>query len=257
MKNTEDSQVGEQADGMESPQTGQQAKGVEAVERALTVLNAFGSVGESMLSLHQLGEITGLYKSTILRLAVSLERFDYLRRGDDGRFFLGPACMRLSAMRASTVFSDALLQRTVKFLAEQSGETSSYYVADGPGRVCVFRENSAHSIRHHLEIGQRLPLERGAAGLVLMAFSGAPGPRMDQIRSEGMSVSIGEREPDAAGISAPVFDAAGTLLGALTISGIRSRFTSAAIDNFRNLMRRAVEELDREFGRPAGARTLR
>jgi len=233
---------------------GADAKGVDAVERALTILNAFGSTGKTSLSLHELAEATGFYKSTILRLAVSLERFAYLRRREDGRFQPGPACAALAAMQVAAVDKAELLQRTVKHLAQESGETSSYYVAEGDGRVCVFRENSAHSIRHHLEIGQRLPLERGAAGLVLSAFAGKPGARMDQVRAEGLSTSIGEREPDAAGVSAPVFDTTGRVMGALTISGLRSRFTPAAIRRYRRLMQDAVDNLDREFGLAPGAR---
>ena len=230
------------------------AGGVEAVDRALTILNAFDASGKSSLSLHELAEITGFYKSTILRLAASLERFAYLRRKDDGRFQLGPACARLAALQSAAVDKGELLQHAVKFLAQHSGETSSYYVREGTGRVCVFRENSARAVRHHVEIGDRLPLDRGAAGLALLAFAGEKGRRFDTIRAEGMSVSIGEREPDAAGISAPVFDADGTVLGALTISGVVTRFTPEAVAGFSAVMRQAVADLDREFGVPVGVR---
>ena len=47
------------------------ANGVAAVERALSVLGAFRD-GDASLSLHELAARTGLYKSTILRLLVSL-----------------------------------------------------------------------------------------------------------------------------------------------------------------------------------------
>ncbi|HQD16111.1 MAG TPA: helix-turn-helix domain-containing protein, partial [Ottowia sp.] len=74
-------------------------KGVEAVERALSLLDAIPGSGKPSLSLHELSLATGFYKSTILRLTVSLERFGYLRRRDDGRFELGPACARLAQTR--------------------------------------------------------------------------------------------------------------------------------------------------------------
>ena len=45
---------------------------VEAVERALSILEAFGERADR-LSLAQIAEETGLYKSTILRLAASVE----------------------------------------------------------------------------------------------------------------------------------------------------------------------------------------
>jgi DNA-binding IclR family transcriptional regulator len=60
---------------------------VESVERALTLLEAFGGGGES-LSLNDLATATGFYRSTILRLAASLQRMGYLHRDADGRFRL-------------------------------------------------------------------------------------------------------------------------------------------------------------------------
>ena len=51
--------------------------GVDAVERALTLLDAFNG-GDSALPLKELSQRSGLTKTTILRLAVSLERFGYL-----------------------------------------------------------------------------------------------------------------------------------------------------------------------------------
>ena len=53
---------------------------VEAVERALSILDAFTAERPS-LSLAELAERTGFYPSTILRLASSLARFGYMHRG--------------------------------------------------------------------------------------------------------------------------------------------------------------------------------
>ncbi|NEU36602.1 helix-turn-helix domain-containing protein, partial [bacterium LRH843] len=58
-------------------------KGVAAVERALAILDCFESDQES-LPLKTIAQKTGLYKSTILRLCVSLESYGYLRRREDG-----------------------------------------------------------------------------------------------------------------------------------------------------------------------------
>ena len=57
---------------------------VEAVERALTVMEAFDTPRDS-LSLAELADATALYKSTLLRLLGSLERFDYVQRDGRGR----------------------------------------------------------------------------------------------------------------------------------------------------------------------------
>ena len=58
---------------------------VAAVDRALSLLGCFDAEHDR-LTLKQLAERTGLYKSTILRLAGSLEASGYLNRLDDGSF---------------------------------------------------------------------------------------------------------------------------------------------------------------------------
>ena len=137
----------------------------------------------------------------------------------------------------------------IKALARSSGETASFYVRDGDERVCLFRENSSQTIRHHVDVGDRLPMNKGAAGLVLLAWSGETGELFERIRHDGVALSLGDRDPDAAAISAPLFDAHDKLLGALTISGLRSRFTSEAIQRFRDVLLQDVTRLEQEFGR--------
>jgi len=70
---------------------------VEAVERALAILDAFHADKPAM-TLGELAAATGFYKSTILRLAGSLERRGYLVREESGAFRLGPAPWRLGSI---------------------------------------------------------------------------------------------------------------------------------------------------------------
>src|SRR4051812_50087674 len=80
---------------------------VEAVERALAVLDAF-QADRAEMTLAEIAAATGFYKSTILRLAASLERSGYLVRAENGVFRLGPAVWRLGAgCRAGVVFGGA------------------------------------------------------------------------------------------------------------------------------------------------------
>src|SRR5690606_16611866 len=76
----------------------------------------------------------------------------------------------------------------------------------------------------HVEEGTSLPIDQGASGRILLAFGGAEGARYDEIRRKGVYTSYGERDPDAAAVAAPVFDAAGALVGAISVSGLRTHF---------------------------------
>ena len=71
--------------------------GVAAVDRALTILDAFREADQS-LTLTEISKRVGFYKSTTLRLAESLEKFGYLRRLEDGAFRLGPKPLFLGSL---------------------------------------------------------------------------------------------------------------------------------------------------------------
>jgi DNA-binding IclR family transcriptional regulator len=49
-------------------------------------------------------------------------------------------------------------------------------------------------------------------------------------------VSKGERDPDLAAIAVPLLNESAELLGALTVSGLLTRFTTAEIKTFRKLL---------------------
>jgi hypothetical protein len=65
-----------------------QLEGVASADRVLTVLTAFRR-GDDALELAELTRRTSLVKSTIMRLCISLEKFDLIERLDDGRYRLG------------------------------------------------------------------------------------------------------------------------------------------------------------------------
>jgi DNA-binding IclR family transcriptional regulator len=214
---------------------------VEAVERALTILCAFQAPGET-LSLAEVARRTGFYKSTILRLAASLERMGFLNRDASGGFGLGPEISRLASLCMTRPDLETLVRPRLESLVKATQETASFYMRDGNERVCRFRENSPRAARHHLEEGVRLPLESGAAGRILLAFDDHPRKIDLSVRDKGWYVSLGERDPDVAAIAVPVIDEGGRLWGALAVSGLRTRFVEA-------FQEKALEALQAEAGK--------
>src|SRR6266516_369194 len=219
---------------------------VEAVERALAVLNAFRA-DRPRMTLGELAAATGFYKSTILRLAASLERFGHLVRVDNGGFRLGPAPWRLGSIYRTSFDLEKGIRPELRRLVETTGETASFYIREGRSRVCLFRHNSPQSARHHLEEGAVLPLGAGASAHVLAAFSDGKGPKAKPVRQRGYCVYLGEREPQLEAVAVPVFALAGTFRGSLAVSGMIGRFNersrraalaqlSAAADRLRRLL---------------------
>ncbi|HSP58948.1 MAG TPA: helix-turn-helix domain-containing protein [Halomonas sp.] len=127
---------------------------VEAVERALTVLEAFDSAQET-LSLAELAQVTGYYKSTLLRLLGSLERFDYVKRGENGRWGLGHTPVRLARRHAPSRHLAARIQPLLDRLAAESGETAALLEGRGRHIECRLAALPDASLRHDLQPGAR------------------------------------------------------------------------------------------------------
>lgn len=208
---------------------------VEAVERALSLLQCFQAPGE-VLSLAVLAQRSAMYKSTILRLTGSLVRKGFLHRNAQGQFLLGPELQRLGTLTNPQIGLDDLIRPVLAELSLSALQTASFYIQDGNVRLCLLRHNSPRSARHHLEEGSRQPMNRGAAGAVLRAFSGARDKASAEVRRQGWAVSRGGREPDLAAIAVPLFNAGNELLGALTISGLISRFSDDNVKEYRSAL---------------------
>ncbi|MBB3229645.1 IclR family transcriptional regulator [Halomonas stenophila] len=129
---------------------------VEAVERALTVLDAFDAEQEAF-SLAELAQATGFYKSTLLRLLGSLERFDYVQRSRDGRWRLGSSPVRLARRHAPSRHLAARVQPQLEHLAAETGETAALLEARHGEAECRLVALPASDLRHDLRPGSRWP----------------------------------------------------------------------------------------------------
>ena len=209
--------------------------GVEAVDRAMAILATF-STGRERQTLAQIASATGFYKSTILRLAQSLDRAGYLRRDADGVFTLGPQPLHLAAIYKRGLRLEDQVRPVLRALVEECGESASFFRQEGDRRLCLYREESPRAIRDHIVEGDMLPMNIGAAGHVLAR------------PEEGETVvSQGERDSETAAIAAPVRDHAG-LVGALALSGPRVRFDSERVAAMTQLLTEQARALTARLG---------
>jgi DNA-binding IclR family transcriptional regulator len=218
------------------------AGGVAAVDRALMLLAAFREADRA-LSLVELTERTQLVKSTALRLLASLIHFGLIQKLEDGRYALGPEVARLQSIYTATFSLEGLVMPVLRNLVDRTRESAAFHVRQGDMRVCLHRIDSPQPIRYHVQVGETLPLDRGAGGRLLMAFSGAKSALYDKIRKEGVAALVGDRSPDLAGISAPVFGAGGELAGAVTLTMPASRFRKEQIAPVKKAARTISEKL--------------
>ncbi|MEO7885259.1 MAG: IclR family transcriptional regulator C-terminal domain-containing protein, partial [Polaromonas sp.] len=122
-------------------------------------------------------------------------------------------------------------------------------------RACIARVEGLQAVRHHVRIGERLPLDKGAPGRVILAFSGEKGTVYEQIRQCGYHVSMGEREPEVASVAAPVFSLGWRLLGSMCISGPSSRLSKSKLEAHAKTVMDAANQLSYALAGSRSAQT--
>lgn len=227
----------------ESERSGED-EGVTAVRRAMRILQAFG-VEDAQLSLAELSRRTGYHRSTVLRLARTLAMDDYLAQRADGSWRLARAAGWLGACYQATFNVHDVVEPMLRELSLATGESATFYVREGDQRVCVLRIEGPKSIRHHVRVGAGLPLDLGSPGRVILAFSGEEGEPYESIRRAGYMISLGERDPEVASISAPVYGMNWTLFGAICVSGPLSRLPEAVLFDQKEVVLDVASRLSR------------
>ena len=206
---------------------------VVAVEKALSILDAF-SEERTSLTLSQISQETGISKSSLPRLLNSLVLYGFIARDSSKSYALGSNVWRLGVLFRKKFDLGERIRPELRRLVEHTGETASYYVRDRNERICLYRENSPNPVRHHLDEGSRLGIDKGAAGHAL---------NTSEADSNKIFTSVGERNPEVAAIAVRITAADGEVRGALCVSGIRTRFDVIARRQAGDLLLEARERL--------------
>ena len=196
------------------------------LDKAVGVLH---TIAESPCGLAELCDRTGLPRATAHRLAAGLEVHRLLARDEEGRWRLGPALSELAVQVNDPLLaaSAAVLPR----LREITGESVQLYRREGSSRICIAAVEPPAGLRDTVLVGARLPLTAGSGAKVLLAFSDDPTQdallatakfsdrALTEVRRRGWAQSAAEREPGVASVSAPVRDANGAVIAAISVSG--------------------------------------
>ena len=211
-----------------------------SVERALRILVELAD-GPSTIS--ELGRRLDVHRTTSLRLLRTLEEERFVRRADDGAYRLGP---RLAALAAAALDGLDIRDGAARHLAalgDTCGQTIHLGVLEGRQVMYLDKVESRQAVRMYSHIGALAPLHATGIGKVLLAYLSAgerddllgasPYPRytpntltdraaldevLDRTARQGWALDDFEHEEFIHCVSAPVFDAAGRVAAAISVS---------------------------------------
>jgi IclR family acetate operon transcriptional repressor len=211
--------------------------GAQSIDRAAQLL-VLVVEGSGATSVGELAQRSGLPKSTVSRAVSALERRGLVQR-DGARRGVRPGPVLLGLARRGVPDADLvdLAGPILGALGEASGETINLAVPTPLGVEHLAQVDSRHFIGSTNWLGRRVAYSTTAVGKVFAAFGAAP-PELarglppavlERARARGYATAVGELEPGLAAMAAPVRDAAGKTVAALSISGPDHRLTTARI----------------------------
>jgi len=224
-------------------------KGVATLDRALAILAAFTD-DMPCLSLAEISRRTGLYKSTLLRLLASFQQAGLIEQNDDGDYFVGVMAARLANLHQHAMRGSNLIMTAMQKLVAATSESANFYVRRNDVRVCIYCVDSPRRVRANMLLGDIFPLERGAAGKILSAFSPdiETNPELDEIRDSYFALSRGEYTEELMGLSVPVLGLSNRVEGAIALTGPISRFPAEKIASAKVELLKTAIDLTRSFG---------
>jgi DNA-binding IclR family transcriptional regulator len=232
------------------------------VGKALDLLDLF-TRSQPQLGLSHLARASGLNKATCHRLLTELESRGLLEQTGPAREYrLGPAVLRLSALREAAVPTREAAMPILRRLAEATGETAhlSHLVA-GKLQTLAYAYASRPGVKVMMEDADILPFHATASGAAVLAFgpdaetqiAAAPDPetlkaRLATARTKGYAETVSTFEKDVHSLAVPLYDATGTCSGALAVAAAAPRMTPALHATITRELTLAGAEITRLWG---------
>jgi DNA-binding IclR family transcriptional regulator len=233
---------------------------VGVLDRCVAVL---GAVERGARSFTDIVELTGLARPTAHRLIQGLEDHGFLVHVGGLGYVLGPRLLGLAGSAMNDLPLRDLAHPVLDRLARSTGESAQLFVRDGDRRVCIDTAESDSELRTIVEVGSSLPLTKGSAGKVFLAWTGDhdrarligtadDAARLEQqvatTRRRGWAESVAERAAGVASVSAPVFGPDRSLLAAVSVSGPVSRVGQLRAKRYAPAVLEAAKEIERAIG---------
>lgn len=205
--------------------------GIGVLDKVTSILRI---AGEGPVTFRELCERTGITRATAHRLAQAMVVVGLLRRSDDGSYTPGLALIGLGRAALEAFPLTTVATPVLRRLRDETGESAQLFVVEEDDRLCVAAVDSGHELRTIVSVGARLPMDVGSAGRVLRGHVD-PGGWVD---------SVGERAPGVASVSAPVCDADGQVLAAISVSGPIERVSRSPGKRFGDVVAGAAREVE-------------
>jgi DNA-binding IclR family transcriptional regulator len=251
--------------------------GTQAVRRAVSLLKAF-SAEQPQRSLADLARGLRLNKTTAFRLLQALEAEGLVARTREGDAYrLGPELLTLAGRAQAAHELRAAARGELQALARTTRETATLEVLVGREALVLDEEMGGYMIGARPSVGARWPAHASSTGKVLLAHlpderrgearragwpsltprtltGAALGRALARVRTQGFATAVEELEPGYVAVAAPVRDASGDVVAALSVGGPKARMDKGRLAACTRQVAAAARRVSARLGHGASGR---
>jgi DNA-binding IclR family transcriptional regulator len=246
---------------------------IRALDRGLDILEAF-SIQSPELSIKDIAARTGLPKPTVIRLLSVLHERGYVERlADSEGYRLGVRTLEISSIFLQTTSVEVEARPIMARLAHATAQTANLGILDDYQVVHIAVVAPERPVRFWASIGKREDAYVSGLGKALLTglspdqlehYLTLPRPALtpytitdaDELRRElrltserGWAVDRQESNIGVACVAAPVRDASGAIVAAISISGLQSEFEAGStLETFAEHVRTAADKTSTRLG---------
>lgn len=245
---------------------------INSVMKAVAILQVFAPA-EPRLSLAEIADRLGMPKSTTHNLLATLLSCGFVEKVDADHYALGAAVIALTqAVRVNVELRDRAAP-LLRELADVYRESVYLTVLDGDYALYIYAVESPNRLMARTAVGDRAHLHCTSVGKAMLSYLpaneveaivarvGLPASstrtitRLEDLQAElivtrarGFAIDSQEHELRTFCIGAPIFDAAGRVIAACSISGTDPEIVGRRLPEISQRVREVAQEASRRMG---------
>ena len=227
---------------------------IQSIDRAASIL-ALILESENSPSFTEITEATGLARSTASRLLSSLEENHLVAKNEENSYCAGPMITRFSHSSGPEEDLKAQSQAAMELLSEETGEAINLAILVGDEVQQISQIDSKYLMGNVNWVGLAVPTHCSAVGKSFLAFGSAEitgrlrkrtaksianrvalEKDLKRVRARGWALSESELEVGLTAVGAPIFNADGFVVAALSVSGPTMRLTRDRVEAIGTLI---------------------
>ncbi len=251
-----------------TPKAGKGLSGSQTLVRGLEVLEA---VVDGATNLALLSEVLGLNRSTTHRLATALVELRYLSFAPHVGYALGPKLLELGFLARDQMSLPRVAREPMETLAASTGDTVHLGILDESRALYLDKIPGSRRVEISSRIGERQPLRSTGLGKALILdepesrwrelyeYENREGRRynvpmatwlrrMQDYARNGCAFDLEENEDRIRCVAAPVRDAAGKIVGAISVSSVAQYMDDDRMQRLADEVRESARIISENLG---------